>query len=143
MNPSNRPTQRGFTLIELMIVVAVIGILSAIAYPSYQESVAKSRRADAQRAMMAAEQYMRRYYSAKDSFANATLPTELAKSPRDGTAAYNLSLGNLTDTTFTITATRAGSMSSDRCGNLSLTHTGARSIASAGNDATLASCFPG
>ena len=47
-------SQRGFTLIELMIVVAVVGILSAIAYPSYQEYVAKGRRADGKAAAVIA-----------------------------------------------------------------------------------------
>ena len=58
--PRNYRLVTGVTLIELMIVVAILAIVSAIAYPSYQEQVAKSRRTDAQRALMEAEHYMRR-----------------------------------------------------------------------------------
>ncbi|MCP4995976.1 MAG: type IV pilin protein [Gammaproteobacteria bacterium] len=54
---------RGFTLIELMIVVAVIGILSAIAYPSYMDSVRKSRRTDGQSALLDAAQKMEVFYA--------------------------------------------------------------------------------
>lgn len=145
--------QKGFTLIELMIVVAIIGILAAVAYPSYQESVAKSRRADAQRTLVEAEQYMRRYFSAKDTFENVTLPAGLVTSPRagSGAAAYNIELiegGAVVATTtaasastFTLRATRTGSMAADRCGDLSVTNTGAKTLSNNATGTTLADCF--
>jgi prepilin-type N-terminal cleavage/methylation domain-containing protein len=58
----NKVLQKGFTLIELMIAVVVIAILAAIAYPSYQDSVRKSRRADAKSALMEHAQFMERTY---------------------------------------------------------------------------------
>ena len=63
--------QRGFTLIELMITVAVIAILAAIAYPSYQDSIRKSRRTDAKNALTQAAANMERYYTEKNTYAVA------------------------------------------------------------------------
>ena len=54
---------KGFTLIELMIAVAIVGILAGIAYPSYQDSVRKSRRADAQGALLGFANAMERYFT--------------------------------------------------------------------------------
>ena len=66
-----RRRQGGFTLIEVMIVVAIVAILAAIAYPSYLESVRKSKRAEARAQLMEAAQYMQRFYSQNDSFKRA------------------------------------------------------------------------
>ena len=155
-NAHRSKTERGFTLIEVMIVVAIIGILAAIALPSYRESVAKSRRADAQRALMEAEQYMRRYFSAQDTFTGVTLPANLAVSPKpgsdgSGSAAYNIELlegGAVVATTtaasastFTLRATRTGSMAGDRCGDLMVTNTGVKTMINNATGATMADCF--
>lgn len=145
-------TQSGFTLIEIMVVVAIIGILAAIAFPSYTEYVRASRRADMQRALTEADQFMRRYYSARDTFEAAELPAGLTQSPREGAAiAYTISLvegGVLVDesteaTSYTLRATRAAAMGNDRCGDLEVTHTGARTISNNAEGSTLAECFKG
>ncbi|WP_411728108.1 type IV pilin protein [Methyloglobulus sp.] len=64
-------TQKAFTLIEIMIVVAIVGILAAIAVPSYQESVRKSRRSDAQGALMGFANGMERHYTEFNSYCDA------------------------------------------------------------------------
>ena len=72
---------RGFTLIEVMIVVVIISILAAIAYPAYQSQLQQSRRIDAQTALLELAQYMERYYTTNGSYTGATLP--FTASPKD------------------------------------------------------------
>lgn len=130
---------KGFTLIELMIVVAVISILSAVAYPSYQDSVRKSRRADAKATLVQLAQFMERNYSLsqrydKDSAGNAvTLP--FTKSPVDGaTKFYDLSLEASDQTTFTLKAVPTGAQATDVCATLKIDNAGARSTTSGRTD---------
>jgi type IV pilus assembly protein PilE len=120
-----RPKVRGFTLIELMIVVAIVAILAAIAYPSYQSQVRKARRGDAQAVLLELAQWMERYYTTNNSYTGAVLP--FAKSPKEGgDTYYNIALSTLAANNFTLTATPAGTQASDPCGNLTYTNTGVK-----------------
>lgn len=127
----------GFTLIELMIVVAVVAILAAIAYPSYTDSVLKSRRGQAKADMAEVAQMLERFHTEKNTYVGFVLNP--AQSPKTGTARYTLALNPAatTQSTFTIVATATVGQDKDRCGNLSLTHAGGK-----GNTkGTLAECW--
>ncbi|MBJ8496635.1 type IV pilin protein [Acinetobacter oleivorans] len=95
----------GFTLIELMIVVAIIAILAAIAYPSYTQYKIRGNRADVQSEMMQTAQRLQSYYAINHHYTNATLDNGLtSKDYPTLNAAYGLVL-NVNDQTWTLTAT--------------------------------------
>lgn len=126
---------QGFTLVELMIVVAIVAILAAIAYPSYQQYVRKSRRADAKAVLVEAAQFMERSYTEKNfSYASVTLPPTLKKSPQDGERKYyTIDFdGTPTANTFTLIAKPEGDQAKDRCDALTLTHTGEKGTEATG-----------
>ena len=117
MFPVSKRKAAGFTLIELMIVVAVVAILAAIAVPSYQESVRKSRRAQAKADMVEFAQLAERHHTVNNSYAAFELPADRE------TPQYDLQVA-ATPTTFTITATPEGGQAEDRCGTLTIDHAG-------------------
>ncbi|WP_428983795.1 type IV pilin protein [Rhodoferax mekongensis] len=123
-----------------MIVVGIVAILSAVAYPSYQEYVRAGRRAEASRAVLAVEQHVRRYFSANDSYANYVLPSGLSQSPDNGAAFYTITV-TFPANRFQIRASRVGAMSQDRCGDLIYSESGAVSTVNALPDALVARCF--
>lgn len=126
---------RGFTLIELMITVAIVSVLSAIAYPSYQEYVRRGHRADARAGLLQAQQWLERAATATGSYPTAALPSTLTWSS-DGNKRYTIALaaGNTT-TAYTLTATpKSGPQASDKCGTYTLSNAGLRGAASKTSD---------
>lgn len=117
----------GFTLLELMIVVAVVAILSAIVLPSYQSSVYKGRRADGTTALMDLANRLQRYYSENNTFATATIAagnatTDVLASATSPQGHYTLSFTAKAANTYTIQAAPAGAQTGDtKCGTLTLT----------------------
>ena len=118
---------RGFTLIELMITILVISILAAIAYPSYTESVRKSRRAQAQADMAELAQNLERWNTVNNTYVGYAVPARLQRSPQQGPTFYTVAVAR-TANTFTVTATPAGSHAGDRCGNLSVNQAGTKAV---------------
>lgn len=128
----------GFTLIELMIVVAIIGIIAAVAYPSYRNNVMATHRANAQADMMSLAQWMERKYLQQNyDYQGVTLPQ--TRSPETGTKMYNISLKGLDKNEFTLEASPVGSQTDDKCGTLTLEHTGAKEARKGGT--TVPGCW--
>ncbi len=134
--------QSGFTLIEVMIVVAIVGILASIAYPSYMKYVRNANRADAQALMLENAQYMERRFTTCGSYAavggaaapcNAAADLPKDQSPENGTARYSVTLTEATATAFTIQAAPAGSYADALCGTMTITQTGAKTETGAGS----------
>lgn len=129
---------RGFTLIELMIVVAVVAILTTIAYPSYQNYVRKGHRAAAQTQMLQIADRQAQYLlDARNYAVGASALTDLSiVLPPDVSVRYTITVKNAAngDTpsippSYTITATPISGGSQESDGALTLTHTGAKTRA--------------
>jgi type IV pilus assembly protein PilE len=150
-----KQNQIGFTLIELMIAVAIIGILASIAIPSYQDSVKKSRRADAKSALLSLANAMERHFTETSSYCDvggggsgvvvtdcgdATVKdtgvpngTELGYSiPTETASFYTVTINVVTPSSYTLKAAPAGAQVGDICGDLTLKHTGEKSPSTSG-----------
>jgi type IV pilus assembly protein PilE len=139
--------QHGVTLIELLIVMAIVGILGAIAYPSYQNHVRQGYRAEARGVLLETVQFLERNYTTTNRYdqdsAGVAIVIPFATSPKPGagTAKYNITAaygacGNGQCFTLSATPVAGGAMAGDECGTLTLTHAGVQ-----GAGAAIADCW--
>ena len=133
----NTYRQTGFTLIELMIVVAIVAILASFAYPSYQDQVRKSRRADAKAALLENQHWMERNFTTSGRYDQKSDGSDVTSddlpvtsSPKDGdTAFYALTLADVTSSTYSLEAEPQAAQADDTdCATLSINQLGVKSI---------------
>ena len=120
---------RGFTLIEIMIVVAIIAILAAIAFPNYTQHVLKTHRGLAQAEMLEMAQDLERCYTRTNNYGGCGIGNRTLDSGR-----YEISIATPQTNQFTLTAVpqEQGRQDSDKCGSLTLNHQGVRGVSADG-----------
>lgn len=148
----NHLYQRGFTLIELMITVVIVGVLAAVAIPNYSEYVSKGKRAEARANLQQLGQYMQRFFAANDRYGtdragvSIVIPSALTLVPQGAsasTASYSYDVPNSTinDQEFTLRMQPVNAMANDKCGSFTLTNLGVKGIVGQASGVTSADCW--
>lgn len=121
MSVHSSNTARGFTLIEVMVVIGVISVLAAIAWPMFTEQSLKNGRANAVIALTRISNELNKYYSDNEGYTGYTVSTAV----NNGLKNYTITLTQLTASQFTVTATPTGAQAADAdCTTLTINHLG-------------------
>ena len=139
---------RGFSLLELMIVVVVLGLLAAVAYPSYTDQIRKGRRNDGRSALMTTAQAMERYFTENSTYNGPALGATSSigrtssqegyytisfdSAPTGGSVCGTTDTSSTSATAYRICATPTGAQATDSCGTLSISSTGVKTPTSSG-----------
>ncbi len=128
--------QKGFTLVEMVIALACVALLASLAWPSYQNLILRSQRAQARASLLQAAHWLERAASANGSYPLTTdVPASVLQI--DG-QRYKLSVTS-TAQSYTLSATPVGTQTADACGTLTVNHLGVRSVQGASQ--TAAQCW--
>ena len=143
-SPNSRSGQHGITMIELLVALTIIGILGALAYPSYKDKIQSSRRAEGKTALSDLATRMEAYYAKTNTYATATIAsgnatTDILSTASTSSSLYTLSIDAATATTYAIKATPTGAQASDvKCAALVLNSSNVKSVTGTG---AAASCW--
>lgn len=115
-------SERGFTLIEMLIVIAVIGVLAVLALPSYQSYILKSKRSDAIATLTLVQLAQEKWRATRAAYGTLA---DLGLTAASSQGLYAISVSNVGATSYTITATATGSQAADTaCAAIALTENG-------------------
>lgn len=134
-----RTVEAGFTLIELMVVVAIVAILAGIAYASYTNHIIKTRRAAGASCALEMAQFMERYYTTNLTYFGAALPGSQCRT--DLASHYTIGLNGVDASSYTVQAVPIGSQleRDTKCGTLSIDNTGVKG--ETGSASTASECW--
>ena len=139
---------RGVTLIELMVVVAIVAIIFAVAFPSYERYIVRAKRAVGQNVLMQVADRQQQFFMDNKQYAANLTNLGFAANPfivdddgsstvaTDPDAVYSVSLSNVTATTYTVTAAPVGGQlkRDTQCGSLNITQAGAKGYTGSGGN---------
>jgi len=134
-------TTRAFSLIEMLIVLVLIGILTAVALPAYNAYIRRAHRAEARTGLLQAAHRLEREATASGAYPSTALPESLATVPGGRYRIARAAPASEAEAAirFTLRATPQGAQAGDACGTFTLTHTGERGLAD--NSASVADCW--